>query len=237
MKKIVALALVLSMVFALCACGSNGVDNNAIGEQTSNNTLSTSKEQFALRNGIHFGDSKETVKEKETTLKLKDDSSYLEYWGDIAGYTGEATFYFDDNGGLCDLKYEIETTSGRSYADTIYEKIEDSCNRQYGTPYGTSSSDIYFPLYGKAFQNYTSYLALVDWGLYKSAKMVDYTQWTPRSSYDNENVTIDLVMYYITTNIDSKYVICTSYHYYSDEELLSVYNDVVSERNSADSVF
>ena len=92
---------------------------------------------FTLRNGILFGDTLETILQKETSLEREGDESNW-FKGKIAGYSNaRCGFYFDDDGKLVSMDYDFSNScSSRDSTDDVYKKLYQSLNRQYGKPKG-----------------------------------------------------------------------------------------------------
>lgn len=96
---------------------------------------------FTLRNGIHFGDTKEEVMAKET-IPFREGNHGLEeiaeneLWtefGEVAGSSFEINYLFDENDKLTEVVWErIDWTKEES--DDEYKRIEDAMTSKYGQP-------------------------------------------------------------------------------------------------------
>ena len=82
-------------------------------------------DDFTLRSDIHFGDTMETILQKETTLTRTSETSNS-FSGTIAGYSGSTCdFAFDDEGKLISMTYEFDCTS-RESTNSHYKTLYDS---------------------------------------------------------------------------------------------------------------
>lgn len=190
-KRIITICLLLSMCLSFCACGEARAATSTDDKDTST--------QFTLRSGIQFGDTVDEVKEKETSLELRNEydppnSKYghmLEYNGTIAGYDGTAAFEFGESG-LKQMYYSFSASSSliteTTNPEDIYKTIYESCARQYGDELKSGEE---FPVGGYA----------VDEALFKienaDAKLQKYNQWVILNDNGIDGVKVDLVMYYV----------------------------------------
>ena len=183
MKKNVCIILCLVLTFSVM-CG----------------TASAAKDrEFTLRSGIQFGDTVDEVKKKETSLEVDGEREIQNkgygvfYKGVIAGYDGEAGFYFGDEG-LNNAYYKFNTTNNPwSFTDSadpddIYKTIYDSCSRQYGD---ALKEDEEFPVVGQAVESALYYIQNAN------AKALKYDQWVVLEDNGVDGVKIDLVVYYM----------------------------------------
>ena len=228
MKRIITIFLLFSMCLSFCACGEARAAS------------SNSKGAFPLRNDIHFGESKEQVKEKEkesNTLELTaewDRGMYYRGKGTIAGYDGDVDYYFSDNQ-LTELLYTLhfytdDSSQKVDQLDQAFTTIYESCKRQYGEETHSNKDRIVSKFSGRAIYEFTD----------NKGNMMDYREWVLEGIYD-ENVTIDLIEYkYDFSSILGSfpvYAIQLSYHYYSDEEIANALIEETSNAMEADSVF
>lgn len=180
LRTILMIALVfLSLTFFLCACSSAVATNSA-------------KNTFELRNGIHFGDTVDEIKEKETVLSLKkynEEKKYLYYSGEIAGVDGSAYFYFDENDKLNEVMYSIYEVFDYESFEAAYNTIYSSCVRQYGNP--LTGSD--YPIRGTATNDTYDDLAEVR-NNKGSTKIYEHNQWVVTGD-NGKNTKIDLLYY------------------------------------------
>ena len=161
--------------------------------------------QFPLRSGIHFGDTVEEVKEKEQGLKLKEEkNSTLKYRGLIAGYDGDATFYFDKDEKLTDLTDHYLFFDADEVAK-IYVDIKNLCSEEHGAPLTEEKKP--FKIMGKTLE-----LAVLTVTLSREAEMksdiVTYDEWVVFT--DEGMIKIEEVLYYI----GQAYYVDIGFHYY-----------------------
>ena len=124
-------------------------------------TTAVFAEDFSLRNGIQFGDSPETVKEKETLEYVdssKSESMILGDWnlfhviwgpapygerfsGSILGVdAGNLVFFYDDNNTLFEMLYDVDLKKDGK----LYDKLLSSLTEKYGTPMDNPKGEVFF---------------------------------------------------------------------------------------------
>ena len=203
---------------------------------TSTTSSNLDKEaSFTLRNGILFGDTKEDVVAKEKDLSLqKDNTSSLTYSGGIAGYLGDATFYFGKHGELTDLLYCFDSAKDSEITE-IYSTIEGSCIRKYGDALNLGAERV-FPIQGKAIKTAQGRVDTAK----KGGILVKYDEWVVFGD-DGNNAKIELALSYEKQLFGKKYYVDVSYNSFTQEELETILNEKVStaveEMNNADAVF
>ena len=215
MKKRV-LSVVLVLVIVLGCVGS------AIGED------------FKLRNGILFGDTIETIVEKETTLtRESEDSNWFK--GKIAGYSNaECSFLFDDDGKMYDMTYTFGSScTSRDSMNDVYTTLYQSLVRQYGTPLGNTGGSCHL-ITGNAIDRMGLFVYLFGGIDGYSGDYVDYGEWIV--DCDDYHVKIDLISYYYrNSDYDYSYFCDLSYHRYTDADYNAAVKEKQGEREEVDS--
>lgn len=136
-------------------------------------------EDFTLRNGIHFGDSPDDIKEKET-LTIRNDIDrksalgannewLMDFEGTATGIDNVLTiFYFDEEQKLVDMVYYYEQI-GHNVPVTmdLYDKLKQSLTEKYGKPLDIPEGKQY-AISGKAMSAFSKlgvspWLALTEW--------------------------------------------------------------------------
>jgi len=201
MRKTVAVLLALVMVLCL------GV--NALAEK-----------EFPLHNGILFGDTLDTVKEKEAgkvTIQdgSKDKTNKVWFSGTIAGMDGSVRFDFDESTGkLTDMIYTFNGMPGPSECDENYNTLRDGLIRKYGDPLGNTDGTIDI-ITGLAFEYAATLMNLYESMKIGTGDLHNYDEWI--IDCDGYYVKIDLVAYYIQSS-DTDYKINVSYHYFTEAD-------------------
>ena len=193
-------------------------------------------EDFTLRNGIKFGDTKEEVLTKETTLTRESEDSFT-FEGKIAGYSGaQCQFCFYNNDGkLTDMvyKFDQDVCTSREIMNDVYKKLYDSLNRQYGTPLGITGGNCYL-ITGEAFDNYAICSLVSQEYEDCSANYAGYDEWVV--DCDGYHVKIDLISYYFGFSKYDLYCyrVDLSYHYYTDEDYEAAVQEKEGEHQEVD---
>ena len=165
MKRLLYLMIIFILLLSLSGCSSKKT------------------EKFVLRNDIHFGDSIEEVKKKES-LKLKEeevdeddktitkisseegtianiDDSTLSYrFKDGSLY--ELTYYFD--GPTTDSNTPTELAEVKSYITDQYDTINSSLTEKYGEPLSDEEEEQY-AFRTDIYESSDSYEEMAAWGL------------------------------------------------------------------------
>ena len=216
MKKWIAMLLALLMIGGAVASG----------------------EDFVLRKGIVFGDTKADVLRKEDTLVKSHPDDDDDFWfkGRIAGFdNGECRFDFDDYGKLNGLFYTFgsQVNTSKSVTDDNYQTLYDTLVRKYGAPLGNTGGTIDL-ITGAAFDNMAAVIYLFGSLDGITADYSDYAEWIVRC--DNYNVKIDLVkFYYYDTSYDYTYYINVSYLKYTDAERDAKIREKQNEQSEVES--
>ena len=233
MKKVFAMFLALLMLMSLCACAGTAPEPTV--EPT------PEPQDFILRNGIMFGDSRNTIYSKETfTFQefLQDDDEYGGYlhWtneGEVSGYDGtKIRFSFDKNDELKEMEYYFDGIVMESYAENRYDTIYDGLVRKYGEPleYTGELYPITTKVYGAA--NLLISLSKIIEG---KGNFEEYAEWVIEVN-DEYSVKIDLLNYYTynATNKQMEYEMRLAYRAFNSDDIISVAEAEVQNQMSVD---
>lgn len=197
---------------------------------------------FSLRSGIEFGDTKEEVFAKETTLKggysdpfsiFTSDIAYS-FTGKIAGYSDAVcTFFFNETDQLVSMNYSFDDAcSSRDRTNDIYKTLYQSLTRKYGNSIGNTRGTCEL-ITGPAFNRMLLYMYGFDSSDGSSSDCIDFDEWIV--DVDNDHVKIDLVSYYWRDNkYNYNYKIDLSYHFYTEAEYQDAINKKHAEREEVD---
>ena len=190
--------------------------------------------EFVLRNGIQFGDTKEEVRAKETIEINEEEGNENQIWtkeGNVAGFEGVNLLYvFDDEDKLIEVKWQLPESSYSDTSDSIYSKMKKALSEKYGTPLGYTNGDFYI-ITTTAVTG-----AAVFAGTYKLVgkygDLRDYDEWD--YEYQNgQHVKIDLIQFYTGATYNSlQYRVWIGYKHFTDEELNAAKQEK-EEQNSA----
>lgn len=188
-------------------------------------------DDFTLRSDIHFGDTMETILQKETTLTRTSETSNS-FSGTIAGYSGSTCdFAFDDEDKLISMTYEFDCTS-RESTNSHYKTLYDSLVRKYGSPLGNTNGSCHL-ITGPAMSNMAVWVYLFGTFNGWSADYYDYDEWTV--DCDDYHVKIDLVsFYYRNSDYEYTYEVNLSYKQYTDAEYQAALDEKKTEREAVD---
>ena len=177
--------------------------------------------EFVLRNGIQFGDTKEEVRAKETIEINEEEGNENQIWtkeGNVAGFEGVNLLYvFDDEDKLIEVKWQLPESSYSDTSDSIYSKMKKALSEKYGTPLGYTNGDFYIitttAVTGAAVLAGTYKL------IGKYGDLRDYDEWD--YEYQNgQHVKIDLIQFYTGATYNSlQYRVWIGYKHFTDEEL------------------
>lgn len=195
MKRVFCIFLVFVM-FVNLSPSALASDNSTI-ETLLDSYVSSVVDEFALRNDIHFGDTKDEVRIKE---KLPEDSRLFNgrnwFTQTVSGYDDTKICYiFEEEKNLTELEYYFKKLSFKETSDSRYESIYNGLARKYGEPIQNMD--------GKTFIITTSamYDSAVTTLLSKISK-IDYNEWIVKTG-DECYVKIDLVCYYYGSSYSS----------------------------------
>ncbi|MDO4492525.1 MAG: hypothetical protein Q4C53_01410 [Clostridia bacterium] len=189
-------------------------------------------EEFALRNGILFGDKKEVVFQKEKTLKRESsDSNWFQ--GKIAGYVGASCgFYFDNEDKLESVCYSFgpAVCYNSDEMNSVYKTLTESLKRKYGNPIGNTGG-LVEPITGPAFESLKEWYDI----MYKfwdngAVDYINYDEWAVDCG--NYNVKIDIVSFYVRKeNYNYQYFVYVSYHKYTEDDYKEAANEAAMKAN------
>ena len=147
---------------------------------------------FSIRNGIVYGDSINTVKEKEELGIAEETSSSLTtIEGTIASIANSTiTYSFSADGSLYDVLMDFGVHIGKpQQAISAYNTVFEALCDKYGEPFGQNLSTWYV-IYGSAVEDYSRNASfLKNIGL--TPALQGSAQWILR--YEDINVKIDLL--------------------------------------------
>lgn len=172
---------------------------------------SSMAEPFTMSNGIQFGDSPTTVKQKESLSYEKTEDGALVFSGTVLGYECEVKYYFENNG-LVDVLYEFKSNREPSDASEQYNKVKDFVIQQYGEPMDNPDGTLY-KIFGKAFEEAFNMIKAAQVFGDPSDK-VTYNEWL----YENgtSQTKIDTFEYYGSVSFQGSriyyYTVLLSYH-------------------------
>ena len=163
MKKTFVVILSFLMSIMACSCGSTA-DNSVESTETTEVTLTEAPETTAattteapttkevttteppttlvspnrktnVRN-MCWGDTKEIVKEVESSKLIDEDDEAILYDVEICGYSASMMLYFDRSYGLYEVNYIIPEDLGQQISLLLaeYENITAKISESYGTP-------------------------------------------------------------------------------------------------------
>lgn len=202
MKKLFSLLLTIAML--VMAVGTAVADTN-----------------FSLRNGVQFGDTMDQVRSKETFGWDSVNTNETTLWtepGTVAGIEDvQIAYFFDENGKLDEIKWELPARTYADSSDTDYEKLYKAFVQKYGSTLGYSNGDCYI-ITGHALDNAVLVYMLSDM-LGGYGTMRDYAEWDYEYSNDN-HVKIEIVQFaYGLSYSEAEYHIYVGYKYFTDQDL------------------
>lgn len=206
----------------------------AYADTASDSIVSSNVEEFSLRNGIYFGDSVETVKEKETfTFQSSTSSSTLKTNpGKVSGFDDTTVvFYFKDDQ-LEEMTYWFEETSSKDSVNSEYDAIYRGLTRKYGEPLGFSGGSTYI-INTTAFKNslLAAYLKKALGGV---GDYVDYDEWLVKVNNDYY-VKIDILSTYEGESYsEAKYSLIVGYKMITEDEIIAAKNEKQEKLNEVD---
>lgn len=183
----------------------------------------TAESGFTLRNGICFGDSMETVREKETLpfseiaeIFLEENQLQTES-GEVAGFKGVSVRYTFEEGRLAEVMWDMGNFSSNELSDSCYEKLYKAYTSKYGAALGNTNGKCHLITSNAMDEAVTLFMfySLSD-GV---GDMRDYAEWIVHYG-QNENVKIDLVQFYYGESYSKLCrTICVGYKYFTDDDL------------------
>lgn len=179
------------------------------------NTASSDEDRFALRGGITFGDSSQTVQEKEVFSLDKTSSNTFAGKGNIAGYDDSTVVYhFDDSNRLTEIVYWFEDTKDQDLSRDRYETIYNGLAKKYGEPLSIAEGEFY-PLTTSAFDYYNNAAAIVAF-TGRVAELERYDEWLIPDG--DGSVKIDLASTCYGSADSLNYILHLAYKYFETDD-------------------
>lgn len=187
-------------------------------------------EEFTLRNGIIFGDSMDTVRQKETIAIDEEMSDAVELKtqnGVVAGFEDTTIYYTFDDNQLIDIWWRISMPS-KDDMGSAYQMLKESLSEKYGKPLGNKDG-VYHPVHGTAtqFRNDpagSELRALLGW----KAGILEYDEWVYEYA-EGKSMKIELVQDYLTMNGETDYTLFVSYTYFESDIIDAVQNSIMND--------
>lgn len=187
-------------------------------------------EEFTLRNGIIFGDSMDTVRQKETIAIDEEMSDAVELKtqkGVVAGFEATTIYYTFDDNQLIDIWWRISMPS-KDDMGSAYQMLKESLSEKYGKPLGNKDG-VYHPVHGTAtqFRNDpagSELRALLGW----KAGILEYDEWVYEYA-EGKSMKIELVQDYLTMKGETDYTLFVSYTYFESDIIDAVQNSIMND--------
>lgn len=180
------------------------------------------EEDFSLRNGVRFGDTKAQVRAKETipiNEKRSSDKIIRTQGGMVAGFNGvEICYKFTADDKLNEVIWNMPLASNSGESNSVYEKLQKALKSKYGEPLGYTNGDCYIVTSG-ALESAAALTALMK-SINAISSIRDYEEWDYEYQ-PGEHVKIEIVQLYskgIGSNPDL-HSIDIGYKYFTDEDL------------------
>ena len=192
-------------------------------------------DDFTIRNGIEFGDSIESVKEKEVLGYVdyipepdENNETYLySIVGNVAGIDDSQIIYYFSNDKLYELDYFLGSGANDTDLEHLksnYETIYEGLVKKYGEPLDNINGDTVHVITTRAINNMLNSLLWPESHKNGFGNIYKYNEWIIH--FENYNVKIDLTSSYYGR--DNEIVTCNlvvGYKYFTNEEL----EDIVKE--------
>ncbi len=219
MKRVVAFFLVLSFMLVCLSA-----------------PVSAGSEPFELRNGIVFGDSLGTVKQKENfpiEQNQEEKTNAVWFQGRMDnGHNAEIRYDFDENTGmLTDLLYAYEYSADINAIKSEYSMLVLDLIGKYGLPLDFSDGSVSI-ITGAAFEQ-AGFLIYIFTSSAGTGELLDYDEWiVPCDGY---YVKIDLVScaYGNGNAAECRYQNLASYHYFTDADYQSALHELEEEMKAS----
>lgn len=173
-------------------------------------------EEFSLRNDIHFGDTKEQVRSKET-IPIDEDASKEDkiqtQAGMVAGFDGvEISYRFSVDDKLEEVKWDIFYADiGES--DKAYEKLQKAMTSKYGGALGYTNGTCYI-ITSEVIEDAVEIVGLFQ--MYNGvADIRNYDEWDYEYQ-PGKHVKIEIIEYYYG---NYGYWVNVGYKFFTDEDL------------------
>ena len=211
------------------------------------NYSAIAEEQFSIRNNVQFGDSVETVKEKDEIMKNKEASEFnvagyiyypahlVEHNTELAGLESSLYYCFDDTG-LKEIvyvilkdKYSLKNVTPDQFK-AVYAVLKESLTEKYGQPLDKNDirATVLLGNYMERNAHPTEKGTYAATGMSFSYREVGFDSWL--LEYDDYFVKIDLN--YIDNSNKDRYHIILGYCKFSKDEyetILADYGDLVTQ--------
>lgn len=121
---------------------------------------------FELRRGVRFGDTRETVLERETLTQILDDSRKivygdLQFTGTVVGIENTmASYYIDPERGVTEMLYRFSPSSSEDTTAT-YQMLLGMLKQKYGEPLAEGAPGK--KLKGSIVQGIADYQEIAEW--------------------------------------------------------------------------
>lgn len=182
---------------------------------SADNTASSDEDRFALRGGIMFGDSSQTVQEKEVFSLDKTSSSTFAGKGNIAGYdNSHVSYWFDDSNKLAEIVYMFEDTKDQDASRERYETVYAGLAKKYGEPLDVADGEFY-PLTTSAFDFYNDAAVIVSY-TGRIAELERYDEWLVPDG--DGSVKIDLVSTRYGSADSLNYILHLAYKHFETDD-------------------
>ena len=182
---------------------------------SADNTASSDEDRFVLRGGIMFGDSSQTVQEKEVFSLDKTSSSTLAGKGNIAGYDNSyVSYWFDDSNKLTEIVYMFEDTKDQNASRERYETVYAGLAKKYGESLDVADGEFY-PLTTSAFDFYNDAAVIVSY-TGRIAELERYDEWLVPDG--DGSVKIDLVSTCYGSADSLNYILHLAYKHFETDD-------------------
>ena len=182
---------------------------------SADNTASSDEDRFALRGGIMFGDSSQTVQEKEVFSLDRTSSSTLAGKGNIAGYDNSyVSYWFDDSNKLTEIVYMFEDTKDQDASRERYETVYAGLVKKYGESLDVADGEFY-PLTTSAFDFYNDAAVIVSY-TGRIAELERYDEWLVPDG--DGSVKIDLVSTCYGSADSLNYILHLAYKHFETDD-------------------
>lgn len=194
----------------------------------------SAEDDFTLRNGVQFGDTMDQVRAKETlgwdTTQCTDTTLWT-MKGTVAGIGDvQIAYFFDENGKLTEVKWELPSRDYADSSDLDYEKLYKAFVQKYGSTLGYTGGDCYI-ITGKALEGAATMYLLYDmFDMY--GDMRDYAEWDHEFGED-DHVKIEIAQFVCGESyLEAQYFIFVGYKYFTDADLQNAMNEKQEENQA-----
>ncbi|MBQ8653524.1 MAG: hypothetical protein IJ507_01195 [Clostridia bacterium] len=193
---------------------------------------------FTLRNGVHFGETMDQVKLKETlplSTQYGDEHNLYTDRGSVATFPKVEVWYRfkEDTGKLYEMRWSMnQGVTDKSTNEADFEKLHKALTSKYGDELGYDDGSCYI-ITGGALNGAVTitnlYSTMFESGV---GKVIDYAEWDVPFG-NGEHVKIELVRhYYGSKPSEAKYYINVGYTYFTDADLDAAVNEKNDDENA-----